>query len=71
MAHLENGLGEEEGEKTEAAISTRFPLMAKFGEYKRVNTCECRCRVCHLKDSPQRQRTRKSCQQRNRRIRYW
>lgn len=71
MAHLENGLGDEEGEQTEASISTRVPLMAKFGEHKRVKACGCRCFVCHLKNSPQRQKTKKSCQKKNRRIRYW
>lgn len=71
MAHLENGLGDKEGEQTEAAISTRVPLMAKVGEHKRVRACGCRCSACHLKDSPQRQKPKKSCHQKNRRIRYW
>lgn len=72
MAHLENGLGDEEGVQTEAAISTRVPLMAKVGAYRRVQqSCGCRCSACHLKDSPQRQKAKKSCQKNNRRIRYW
>lgn len=34
MAHLENGLGDEEGEQREAAISIRVPLMAKVGQHE-------------------------------------
>nr|KAF6450544.1 hypothetical protein HJG59_008411 [Molossus molossus] len=33
---------------------------------KKVQSCRCSCSECHLKDLPQRQKTKKSCQKKNR-----
>lgn len=65
------GLGVSEGELTETAVSTRPPLLARPGKCKMmVKSCRCKSSACHLKDLPQRQKTKKLCQKKTRETRY-
>ena len=63
--------GVREGELTEAAVSTRNPLLARVGKCKRmVKSHRCKCSGCHQKDLPQRQKAMKLCQERTKKPKY-